>query len=209
MKRYWGNEEKTKEVIVESSNSSGGGDAGDGERWMLTGDVATIDARGYCRIVGRIKDLIIRGGENISPREIEDALFEHPDVVNVSVIGVPCEKYGEQICAWVQWKRALEQDAEAAQDAELALREFLGPQIARFKIPKYVVFKAEFPMTITGKIQKFKMRETSIKELGLRSFSSASRSCVTFSTLIPPLRRTREGKATCGGSLEQKWDKVP
>ncbi|GAB2779923.1 AMP-binding protein [Halomonas shantousis] len=144
---YWDNPDATDKAI-------------DGAGWMHTGDLATMDEDGYVAIVGRIKDMIIRGGENIYPREIEDFLYTHPAISDVQVIGVPDEKYGEEVMAWV--KRV---EGESLDEAEL--REFCQGRIAHYKVPRYVKFVDAFPMTVTGKIQKFKMRETSIHELGL------------------------------------------
>ncbi|OQR86151.1 hypothetical protein ACHHYP_10931 [Achlya hypogyna] len=132
--------------------------------WMRTGDIVAMDERGYCRIVGRSKDVIIRGGENIYPREIEELLFAHPAVANASVIGVPDKVYGEQVCAWVH---LLEAEASPLEEVEAALRAHLATELAHFKVPKYILFKSEFPTTITGKIQKFMMRDATIDELGL------------------------------------------
>ena len=144
---YWNEPDKTAEAI-------------DAARWMHTGDLATMDEAGYLSIVGRIKDLVIRGGENVYPREVEEFLYTHPDVEDVQVIGVPDPKYGEELCAWVKLRpgQTLTEDA---------LREFCRGQLAHYKVPRYVRFTEDFPMTVTGKIQKFKMRETSIAELGL------------------------------------------
>jgi fatty-acyl-CoA synthase len=144
---YWEEPEKTREAI-------------DPAGWMHTGDLATMDAEGYVNIVGRIKDMIIRGGENVYPREIEEFLFSHPDVVEVQVIGVPDIRYGEEIMAWVRRR-------EGASLTEEAVREYCRGRIAHYKIPRYVHFVDEFPMTVTGKIQKFKMRETAVQMLGL------------------------------------------
>lgn len=144
---YWNNEEATAQAI----DSSG---------WMHTGDLATMDEEGYVAIVGRIKDLIIRGGENIYPREIEDFLYTHPHISDVQVIGVPDEKYGEEVMAWVKL-------ADGQQLTSDELKEFCKGKIAHYKIPRYVKFVDEFPMTVTGKIQKFKMREEATHELGL------------------------------------------
>jgi fatty-acyl-CoA synthase len=129
---------------------------------MHTGDLATMDADGYCKIVGRIKDMVIRGGENVYPREIEEFLYTHPDVADAQVIGVPDERYGEELCAWVRLREGAEPD-------EAALREFCGESLARYKVPRYVMFVDEFPMTITGKVQKFVMREESVRRLGLEA----------------------------------------
>ena len=150
---YWGNEEATREAI-------------DGSGWMHTGDLATIDADGYVNIVGRIKDMIIRGGENVYPREVEEFLYTHPAVLDVQVIGVPSEKYGEDVMAWVKRRP----DAQVTGD-ELAA--FCRGQIATFKIPCYWKFVDEFPTTVTGKVQKFRMREMAIAEMGLRVVKTA------------------------------------
>ncbi|KAK7503793.1 hypothetical protein BaRGS_00004916 [Batillaria attramentaria] len=144
---YWGDPDKTNEAISS-------------ERWFYTGDQAVMDADGYCQIVGRLKDMVIRGGENVYPTEIEQVLYEHPKVKDVQVIGVPDKRLGEEICAWVQLK-----SGEAATDSEL--KEFCKERMARFKVPRYFMFVEDFPMTVTGKIQKFKMREESVKILGL------------------------------------------
>jgi len=144
---YWNDEERTREAI-------------DTARWMHTGDLATIDAEGYCNIVGRIKDMVIRGGENIYPREIEEFLYRHPKIQDVQVIGVPDPRYGEELCAWIRLR-----DGERATAEEI--RAFCQGQIAHYKIPRYVKFVDDFPMTVTGKIQKFLMRETMVRELGL------------------------------------------
>jgi len=119
---------------------------------MRTGDMATIDENGHCRIVGRIKDMIIRGGENIFPREIEEFLFTHPDIANVQVVGIPDAKYGEEVCACVIPKKNASLTAEIVQ-------EFCKGKIARYKIPKYVYFPESFPMTVSGKVQKYKLTE--------------------------------------------------
>jgi fatty-acyl-CoA synthase len=144
---YWNNEQATQGAI----------DAG---RWMHTGDLATMDEDGYINIVGRIKDMIIRGGENVYPREIEEFLYSHPKVSDVQVIGVPDIKYGEEIMAWVKLR-----PGETADEEEI--RAFCRGQIAHFKIPRYVKFVDSFPMTVTGKIQKFLMRQQSVEALGL------------------------------------------
>jgi fatty-acyl-CoA synthase len=146
---YWDDPEQTADAI-------------DQARWMHTGDLAVLDEAGYLNIVGRIKDMIIRGGENVYPREIEEFLYGHPAVEDVQVIGVPDAKYGEEICAWVKLR-------PGRQLTEQELREFCTGQIAHFKIPRYLRITTEFPMTVTGKVQKFKMRDTSITELGLES----------------------------------------
>jgi fatty-acyl-CoA synthase len=144
---YWNDEEKTREAI-------------DPARWMKTGDLATIDEEGYCNIVGRIKDMVIRGGENVYPREIEEFLYRHPKIQDVQVIGVPDRHYGEELCAWVRLR-----DGQTAPVEEI--RDFCRGQIAHYKIPRYVKFVDGFPMTVTGKIQKFAMRQQMITELGL------------------------------------------
>ncbi len=144
---YWNNPEATQNAIDEA-------------RWMHSGDLATMDDEGYVRIVGRIKDMIIRGGENVYPREIEEFLHTHPSITDVQVIGVPDEKYGEQVMAWVRVR-----DGETLTVEEV--RAFCKGQIANFKVPHYVRFTESFPMTVTGKIRKVEMREISIRELGL------------------------------------------
>ncbi len=144
---YWDDEARTTEAVDE-------------EGWMHTGDLAVMDDDGYINIVGRIKDMIIRGGENVYPREIEEYLYRHPDVVEVQVIGVPDARYGEEIMAWVQLRDEVSLDADD-------IKEFCRGQIAHYKVPRYVKFTDEFPMTITGKIQKYLMRERSVEELGL------------------------------------------
>jgi fatty-acyl-CoA synthase len=136
------------------------GEAIDRSHWMHTGDLATMDEDGYVNIVGRIKDMIIRGGENVYPREIEEFLYSHPDIVDVQVIGVPDRRYGEQIMAWVRIRPGASLDAEG-------IRRFSEGRIAHFKVPQYVKFVEEFPLTVTGKVQKFRMRELAIAELGL------------------------------------------
>jgi len=148
MLKYWNNEEATAEAIDEAG-------------WMHTGDLATMDEEGYIQIVGRIKDMVIRGGENVYPKEIEEFLYTHPAVSEVQVTGVPDKKYGEELIAWVK----LHPDAEEVTDEDL--REYCKGKITHFKIPRYFKFVDAFPMTVTGKIQKFKMREMSIAELGL------------------------------------------
>jgi fatty-acyl-CoA synthase len=147
MKGYWNDEEKTREAIDEAG-------------WMHTGDLATMDEQGYVNIVGRLKDMVIRGGENVYPREIEEFLYRHPAVQDVQVIGVPDARYGEEICAWIKLHEGRSATAEE-------IRDFCKGQIAHYKIPRYIEFVGEFPMTITGKIQKFVMREQTIRKLGL------------------------------------------
>ncbi|HTV38348.1 MAG TPA: AMP-binding protein [Xanthobacteraceae bacterium] len=144
---YWGDEERTHEAI-------------DAARWMHTGDLATIDEEGYCNIVGRIKDMVIRGGENVYPREIEEFLYRHPKIQDVQVIGVPDDRYGEEICAWVRLRPGMDAHEEE-------IKAFCRDKIAHYKVPRYVKFVDEFPMTVTGKIQKFIMRDRMIAELGL------------------------------------------
>jgi fatty-acyl-CoA synthase len=146
---YWNEPDKTADAI-------------DAAGWMHTGDLATMDAEGYLNIVGRIKDMVIRGGENIYPREIEEFLYTHPAVADVQVIGVPDQKYGEELCAWI-----LLHDGQTANDDDI--RAFCKAKLAHFKVPRHVLFVDAFPMTVTGKIQKFKMRETTIEQLGLQS----------------------------------------
>ena len=145
---YWNNPDATAQAIDEA-------------HWMHTGDLAVMDDEGYCNIVGRIKDMIIRGGENVYPREVEEFLYKHPAVADVSVIGVPSEKYGEEIVAWVK----LRDGASCTGDD---LIEFCRGQISTFKIPRYWKFTESFPMTVTGKIRKVEMREISVQELGLQ-----------------------------------------
>jgi fatty-acyl-CoA synthase len=147
MRGYWNDPERTTEAI-------------DSARWMHTGDLATMDDQGYVRIVGRIKDMIIRGGENIYPREIEEFLYTHPEIADVQVIGVPDERYGEELMAWV----VLRPGATVTADD---MKEYCRGQIAHFKVPRYIRFADSFPMTVTGKVQKYKMRQTAIEELGL------------------------------------------
>ena len=148
---YWTEPEKTAEVI-------------DAARWMHTGDLATMDEGGYLNIVGRIKDMVIRGGENVYPREVEEFLYSHPAIEDVQVIGVPDVKYGEELCAWVKLRPG---ETLTEQD----VRDYCRGKIAHYKVPRYVRFSSDFPMTVTGKVQKFKMRETSIAELGLETAS--------------------------------------
>lgn len=147
MLKYWNDPENTKKVI-------------DDGRWMHTGDLAVMDNDGYITISGRIKDLIIRGGENISPKEIEDFLYVYPNILDVQIIGVPSEKFGEEVMAWVKIRSGFTVTEEE-------LNEYCKGRIAHYKIPKYWKFVDEFPMTISGKIRKVEMREISMKELGL------------------------------------------
>ena len=145
---YWDDEEQTARAI-------------DAARWMHTGDLADHGRRtGYVNIVGRIKDMVIRGGENIYPREVEEFLYSHPAIEDVQVIGVPDAKYGEELCAWVKLRPGAELSLEE-------LRAYCTGKIAHYKIPRYLRVTGDFPMTVTGKVQKFKMREVTITELGL------------------------------------------
>lgn len=132
----------------------------DAARWMHTGDLAVMREDGYVNIVGRLKDMVIRGGENISPREVEEFLYGHPMIGDVQVIGVPDLKYGEELCAWIRVRDGGTITADE-------IREYCRGKIAGFKIPRYIRFTSEFPLTVTGKVQKFRMREISIAELGL------------------------------------------
>jgi fatty-acyl-CoA synthase len=141
---YWNDEVRTSEAI-------------DAAGWMHTGDLATIDDDGYCRIVGRIKDMVIRGGENIYPREVEEYLYRHPDIQDVQVFGVPDTKYGEELCAWIVAKTGAALDEEA-------VRKFCRDRISHYKIPRHIRFVDSFPSTVTGKVQKFAMREAMIEE---------------------------------------------
>ena len=150
---YWDDAELTAEAI-------------DRARWMHTGDLATLDEDGYCNIVGRIKDMVIRGGENVYPREVEEFLFRHPKIAAVQVVGVPDLKYGEELCAWVQVKPGMSANTEE-------ILSFCKGQIAHYKIPRYIKFVEAFPMTVTGKVQKFIMRDAMIKELGLHEQKTA------------------------------------
>jgi fatty-acyl-CoA synthase len=144
---YWNNPAATAEVIDEG-------------RWMHTGDLATMNEQGYINIVGRIKDMIIRGGENIYPREIEEFLYTHPAIQDVQVIGVPDQRYGEEVMAWVVLR-------PGEQSVEGDIRDYCRGKIAHYKVPRYVKFTDGFPMTVTGKVQKYKMREMAVEELGL------------------------------------------
>jgi len=153
MQGYWNDEETTREAV-------------DPGRWMHTGDLATLDDEGFCNIVGRIKDMVIRGGENLYPREIEEFLYGHPQIQDVQVFGVPDARYGEELCAWIKLR-----DGEQARKSEIA--DFCEGKIAHYKIPRYIRFVQEFPMTVTGKVQKFVMRERMIEELGLDERTTA------------------------------------
>ncbi len=150
---YWDEAEKTEDVL-------------DASGWMHTGDIAVIDDEGYCNIVGRIKDLVIRGGENLYPREIEEFLYKHPKIQDVQIFGVADDRYGEELCAWVRIRAGEKLSADD-------VRGFCQGQIAHNKIPRYVEFVEEFPMTVTGKIQKFVMREQVEKRLGLKAAKTA------------------------------------
>jgi fatty-acyl-CoA synthase len=145
---YWDEPDKTAEAI-------------DDDGWMHTGDLAEMREDGYCNIVGRIKDMVIRGGENVYPREIEEFLYSHPDIEDVQVIGVPDEKYGEELCAWIKLR-----EGAPPLDAD-AVRAFCQGKLAHYKIPRYVLLVDEFPMTVTGKIRKVQMREETAEKLGL------------------------------------------
>jgi len=150
---YWDDAEQTARAI-------------DAEGWMHTGDLGTIDAEGYGNIVGRLKDMVIRGGENVYPREVEEFLYQHPKVADVQVVGVPDLRYGEEICAWIRLK-----DGQSASEDEI--REACRGKIAHYKIPRYVRFVDAFPMTVTGKVQKFEIRKAMIAELGLAEAATA------------------------------------
>ena len=147
MKGYWDDVEKTGEAI-------------DADGWMHTGDLATIDAEGYCNIVGRVKDMVIRGGENVYPREVEEFLYRHPKIKEVQVFGIPDDKYGEELCAWIVLKPGQIATAEE-------IKDFCAGQIEHYKVPRHIRFRTELPMTVTGKAQKFLMREAMVEELGL------------------------------------------
>jgi len=153
MKGYWGDPETTAQAI-------------DKDGWMHTGDLAVLDAEGYCNIVGRVKDMLIRGGENVYPREIEEFLMSHPSIQQAQVFGVPDQKYGEEVCAWM----VLAPGHAMSQDD---VRSACNGQIAHYKIPRYMRFVSEFPMTVTGKPQKFVMRDKMIEDLGLKADKTA------------------------------------
>jgi fatty-acyl-CoA synthase len=146
---YWNNVEYTREVI-------------DSDGWMHSGDLAVMREDGYCTIIGRIKDMVIRGGENIYPREIEEFLLTHPDIEDVQVVGVPDEKYGEELCAWVRMR------TDCASLDVAAVRAFATGRLAHYKIPRYVQVVESFPMTVTGKVRKIEIRAQAIELLGLR-----------------------------------------
>ncbi len=150
---YWDDEVKTRDSIDKAG-------------WMHTGDLAVMDAQGYCNIVGRVKDMVIRGGENVYPREIEEFLYRHPKIQDVQVIGVPDDKFGEELCAWIRLR-----DGETCSEADI--RAFCQGEIAHYKIPRYIEFVDSFPMTITGKIQKFVMRQKMKEKLGLEEAKTA------------------------------------
>jgi fatty-acyl-CoA synthase len=147
MRGYYGDPEATAGAI-------------DASGWLASGDLGTMDAEGYVRITGRLKEMIIRGGENIYPREIEDVIFAHPKVAEIAVFGIPDKFYGEEIMAWI-----LSHAGETATPEEI--REYCSGKLAHFKIPKHIWFVEEFPMTVTGKLQKFRMREIAIEKLGI------------------------------------------
>jgi fatty-acyl-CoA synthase len=150
---YWDEPEKTAEVLKNG--------------WMHTGDLATMDADGYLNIVGRIKDMVIRGGENVYPREVEEFLYTHPDIVDAQVIGVPDEKYGEELMAWVRLRKGAEPLTVEA------LRAFCAGRLAHYKVPRYLRVVDDFPMTVTGKVRKVEMREQSVEMLGLQDAAAA------------------------------------
>ena len=150
---YWDDPERTAEAI-------------DADGWMHTGDLGIIDEQGYGSIVGRMKDMVIRGGENIYPREIEEFLHAHPKVADVQVVGLPDERMGEELCAWIRL-------AAGETCTEDEIRDFCRGRIAHYKIPRYVRLVESFPTTVTGKIQKFQMRRTMIDELGLNEEKTA------------------------------------
>ncbi len=153
MRGYWGDIAKTAEAV-------------DGDGWMHTGDLATMDENGYCNIVGRIKDMVIRGGENVYPREIEEFLYRHPKIRDVQVVGLPDKRFGEELCAWI-----VPREGETITEDEV--RDFCKGQIAHYKIPRYIKFVDGFPMTVTGKIQKFLIRDQMKQELGLEENRTA------------------------------------
>jgi fatty-acyl-CoA synthase len=150
---YWEQPEKTAEAI-------------DSARWMRTGDLAVMDGEEYVNITGRIKDMVIRGGENLYPREIEEFLYTHPDILDAQVIGVPDAKYGEELMAWVRMKEG------ATPLTTEAVREFCTGKVAHYKIPRYVHIVEEFPMTVTGKIRKVQMRAEAVALLGLQDIAA-------------------------------------
>jgi fatty-acyl-CoA synthase len=153
MQGYWQDPARTAEVLDQAG-------------WMHTGDLGVIDSHGYCNIVGRIKDMVIRGGENVYPREVEEFLFKHPKIQGVSCFGVPDPRFGEELCAWIQLRAGVTASADE-------IKRFCKEQIAHYKIPRYIEFVEEFPMTVTGKIQKFIMRDVMIERLGLSAEKTA------------------------------------
>jgi fatty-acyl-CoA synthase len=153
MRGYWDDAERTAQAI-------------DAARWMHTGDLATMDAEGYVNIVGRIKDMVIRGGENVYPREIEEFLYRHPKIQDVQVFGVPDARFGEELCAWIKLRAGESLTADE-------VRDFCRDQIAHYKVPRHIRFVDEFPMTVTGKMQKFIMRDRMTAELGVRESATA------------------------------------
>jgi fatty-acyl-CoA synthase len=152
MKGYWNDLPRTQEAIRDG--------------WMHTGDLATLDAQGYCNIVGRVKDMLIRGGENVFPREVEEYLFRHPKIQDVQVFGVPDARYGEEVACWI----VLKTGQTCAEDE---IKSFCQGQIAHYKVPRHIRFVKDLPMTVTGKPQKFVMREAMMKELGLQAAKTA------------------------------------
>src|SRR5579872_5717872 len=150
---YWDDAERSAQAV-------------DAAGWMHTGDLATMDADGYCNIVGRIKDMVIRGGENVFPREVEEFLYRHPKIQDVQVFGVPDQRYGEELCAWIKLRTGETLTADE-------VREFCRDQIAHYKVPRFIRFVDEFPMTVTGKMQKFIMRERMVAELGVKQAATA------------------------------------
>jgi len=153
MQGYWDDPARTAEAI-------------DAEGFMHTGDLATMDDEGYVNIVGRSKDMVIRGGENVYPREIEEFLYRHPKVQDVQVVGVPDQRFGEELCAWIVVKPGQQLDEDE-------VRAFCKGRIAHYKVPRYIRFVAEFPMTVTGKIQKFRIRDAMKEELGISEQKTA------------------------------------
>jgi fatty-acyl-CoA synthase len=153
MRGYWDDPEQTSAAIDEAG-------------WMHTGDLAVLDHEGYCNIVGRIKDMVIRGGENIYPREVEEFLFRHPKIEAAQVVGVPDVKYGEELCAWIKLR-----NGQCMSEQEV--RDFCQGQIAHYKIPRHICFVAEFPMTVTGKVQKYLIRRQMMQQLGLKEQQTA------------------------------------
>ncbi len=152
MQGYWNDPERTADAVRDG--------------WMHTGDLATLDEQGYCNIVGRVKDMVIRGGENVYPREVEEFLFRHPKVAAVQVFGVPDARYGEELAAWI-----IPKPGQACTEDEI--RDFCRDQIARYKVPRYIRFVDELPVTVTGKPQKFVMRAAMMRELGLKAAATA------------------------------------